>query len=171
MTAVLTDFRPPVKPLSIWTLLASTRLKGMMNSDQREALMKELELNQNADGGWSLYNLGPWKWSKTNPPFGPAGKPDTSLLTRSDSFATGLIVYAFRQGGLAPGHPALKKGLDWLKSNQREYQIDQNRWKCWRAYSLNYDHEHGGEDGEPFRRMFMSDAATAFAALALLQVD
>ncbi len=35
-------------------------------------------------------------------------------------------------------------------------------------YSLNFDTEHGGEYAEPWRRMFMSDAATAFAALALL---
>ena len=30
-------------------------------------------------------------------------------------------------------------------------------WAPWRAYSLNYDREHGGPNGEPWRRMFMSD--------------
>jgi len=35
------------------------------------------------------------------------------------------------------------------------------------AHSLNYDREHGGEKGEPWRRLFMSDTATAFAILAL----
>jgi hypothetical protein len=33
---------------------------------------------------------------------------------------------------------------------------------------LNYDREHGGPKGEPWRRMFMSDLATAFGVLALL---
>jgi len=36
---------------------------------------------------------------------------------------------------------------------------------------LNYDREHGGQRGQPWKRMFMSDAATAFAVLALLPSD
>ena len=58
-----------------------------------------------------------------------------------------------------------------LEANQQECQIGQSHWKCWRTYSLNYDREHGGDHGEPWRRMFMSDGATAFAALALLPAD
>ena len=42
---------------------------------------------------------------------------------------------------------------------------------AWRAHSLNFDREHGGEKGEPWRRMFMSDSATAFAVLALVASD
>jgi len=155
----------------VWMLLASTRLKGLLTTGQQEALITELERHQNADGGWSLHSLGPWTWSKTNAPFGPEGKPDVSLLSKSDGYATGLIAYALRQAGLAAYYPALKKSTDWLKANQQECQIDQNRWKCWRTYSLNCDREHGGDEGEPWRRMFMSDAATAFAALALLPSD
>ena len=41
-------------------------------------------------------------------------------------------------------------------------------WAPWRAHSLNYDREHGGAKGELWRRMFMSDLATAFAVLALI---
>jgi len=155
----------------VWMVLASIRLRGLLSREQTEALTKELERHQNADGGWSLRDLGPWTWSKTGAPFEPEGKPDTLLLSKSDAYATGLITYAVRQSGLAADHPALKRALAWLKSNQREYQIDQNRWKCWRAYSLNDDREHGGEGGEAWKRMFMSDGATAFAVLALLQSD
>jgi hypothetical protein len=79
-----------------------------------------------------------------------------------------LIAYVLRQAGLPADHPGVKQATTWLEANQREWQIDQSHWKCWRTYSVNYDHEHGGNDGEPWRRMFMSDAATAFAALALL---
>jgi hypothetical protein len=39
--------------------------------------------------------------------------------------------------------------------------------RAWHSHSLNYDREHGGEKGEPWRRLFMSDTATAFAILAL----
>jgi hypothetical protein len=151
-----------------WMLLASTRLKGLLSRDQVGELMADLRSNQNADGGWSLYKLGPWTWSKSSPPFRPAGRPDISVLSKSDGYATGLVAYALRQAGLPTDHPGVKRATDWLVANQRECQIDQSRWKCWRTYSLNHDQEHGGEEGEPWRRMFMSDAATAFAALALL---
>ena len=152
----------------VWMLLASTRLTGLLTGGQRQALIAELERHQNADGGWSLYGLGPWTWSRNNAPFEPAGKPDVSLLSRSDGYATGLAAYTLRQAGLAADYPALKRSTDWLRANQRECQIEQNRWECWRTFSLNYDRENGGDEGEAWRRMFMSDAATAFAALALL---
>jgi hypothetical protein len=154
-----------------WMLLASTRLAGLLNSDQTDALTSDLQRKQNPDGGWSLYKLGPWTWSKSGPPYGPEGKPDVTLLSKSDAYATGLIAYVLRQAGLPASHPAVRRATDWLEANQREVQIDQSHWKCWRTYSLNYDHEHGGDDGGAWRRMFMSDAATAFAALALLPSD
>jgi len=50
-------------------------------------------------------------------------------------------------------------------------QVADRTWTAWRAYSLNYDREHGGPKGEPWRRLFMSDAATAFAALALTEAE
>jgi hypothetical protein len=60
--------------------------------------------------------------------------------------------------------------LGWRVKHENP-RSDQSQWKCWRTYSLNYEHEQGGDDGEPWRRMFMSDAATAFAVLALLPKD
>jgi hypothetical protein len=39
--------------------------------------------------------------------------------------------------------------------------------RAWRAHSLNYDREHGGEKGEAWQCLFKSDTATAFAILAL----
>jgi squalene-hopene/tetraprenyl-beta-curcumene cyclase len=154
-----------------WALLASTRLPGVLRREQMAELVGELRKMQNPDGGWSLYRLGPWTWSKPNPPYAPKGKPDLSALARSDGFATGFIAYALRQEELPVADLSLRRARAWLEANQQECQIDQSRWKCWRTYSLNFDTEHGGEDGEPWRRMFMSDAATAFAALALLPCD
>src|SRR5664279_371486 len=151
-----------------WALLASTRLPSVLSREQTVALAAELENMQNADGGWSLYRLGPWTWSKPNPPYEPKGKPDLAALARSDGYATGLIAYALRQEELPVADSCLKRARAWLEANQQECQIGPSRWRCWRTFSLNFDTEHGGESGEPWRRMFMSDAATAFAALALL---
>ena len=153
-----------------WMLLASTRLAGLLNREQVEGLVVELKNKQNSDGGWSLYRLGPWRWSKTLP-FAPPGKPDMSLLEKSDGYATGLIAYALRRAELPRGDPALNRATAWLKANQKEVQIDGNVWKCWRTNSLNHDRENGGARGGAWKRMFMSDAATAFAVLALSPLD
>ena len=155
-----------------WLLLASTRLKGLLDGPETGALRTQLLAQQGADGGWSLYKLGPWTWSQSSPaPQSPKGKLDVALLTQSDGYGTGLVAYALRQSGLSADHAALKKATDWLEANQRPCQIDSYNWKCWRTYSLNFDREHGGSHGAPFSRMLMSDAATAFAALALLPSD
>ena len=155
----------------IWMLLASTRLTGLLTREQRQGLMTEILGRQKDDGGWSLYELGPWKWSKTSAPYAPGGSPDMALLARSDGYATGLVAYALRQAGLAPNDPHLRKATDWLAANQREVRVGPHLWKCWRSHSLNHDREHGGEQGEPWKRMLMSDMATAFAVLALLPSD
>jgi squalene-hopene/tetraprenyl-beta-curcumene cyclase len=150
-----------------WMLLASSRLAGLLNRERREGLMDELKAKQNGDGGWSLYKLGPWRWSKASPPFAPPGKPDTSLLEKSDGFATGLIAYALLRAELPADDPALSRAIAWLKANQKEVRIDPHVWKCWRTYSLNHDRETGGEHGGDWKQLLMSDMATAFAVLAL----
>ena len=113
-------------------------------------------------------------------PFAPPGTIDQSLHGVSDGYATGLVVYAVREyarthrllaGVAAPLRntvlPAIDKGKAWLMANQQPERAGDPSWAPWRAHSLNFDREHGGEKGEPWRRMFMSDLATAFAVLAL----
>jgi squalene-hopene/tetraprenyl-beta-curcumene cyclase len=150
-----------------WALLASTRLKGVVTDAQRDALVSDLVRAQREDGGWSLEAMGPWKWSKTAPPVKSPGELDASLLTQSDGYATGLVVYTLKQAGVAPGHEAIRKGIRWLETNQRTIPVPDVPGRAWHAHSLNYDREHGGDKGEPWRRLFMSDTATAFAILAL----
>jgi hypothetical protein len=58
--------------------------------------------------------------------------------------------------------------MRWLVANQQEVKVGEHSWHAWRAHSLNFDREHGGDKGESWRRMFMSDSATAFAVLALV---
>jgi len=151
--------------------------EGTYHADQSQTtkasakVIAELKLKQNRDGGWSLYGLGPWRWSKANPPFRPPGKVDLSLLEQSDGYATGLITYALLQARVPATDAAVVRATGWLTSNQQETQADQNRWKCWRAFSLNHVHEPGSSRGGAWERMMMSDLATAFGALALLSVE
>ncbi len=155
----------------VWMLLASTRMKGLLAPAQRQALITEIERRQRDDGGWALETLGAWTWSKTAAPFRAPGAVDASLLAKSDGYATGLIVYTLRQAGLPASDPAVSRGLQWLKANQHSVAVSEHTWQAWRAHSLNFDREHGGDKGEPWRRMFMSDSATSFAVLALVASD
>lgn len=150
-----------------WALLASVTLEGVIVKDEREAAFIELNTLQRADGGWSLADLGGWKWSKTSAPYAPAGKTDVALLSESDAYATGLVIYAMRQAGRPSSVSSVSRGLTWLREHQVQERADDPSWAPWRAHSLNFDREHGGDKGEPWRRMFMSDLATAFAVLAL----
>jgi hypothetical protein len=151
-----------------WALLASVSFQGVLSAEEKAATQKDLESVQRADGGWSLADLGAWRWSKAAAPFAAPGKTDAALIDQSDAYATGLIVYALRFSGRPVDHPTVARGMAWLREHQIPERAGDPSWAPWRAYSLNFDREHGGEKGEPWRRMFMSDLATAFAVLALL---
>jgi hypothetical protein len=155
----------------LWGLLASAAIDGPLTPADRDGTVAELRRVQNGDGGWSLEKLGGWQWNRTAPPFQSPGVRDRAVSSPSDGYATGLIVYALRRAGLPEDHPVIARGVRWLKANQRAFQVADRRWTAWRAHSLNYDREHGGPRGEPWRRLFMSDAATAFAVLALAGVE
>jgi hypothetical protein len=152
----------------VWALLASTRFDGILTPATRAALLADLRATQRADGGWSLTDLGPWRWTRPAAPFAPPGAIDAPLLAESDGYATGLVVYAMRQAGVSRDYEVVRKGQQWLRAHLTAERVDVPEWAPWRAHSLNHDREHGGARGETWRRLFMSDLATAFAALALL---
>ena len=154
-----------------FALLASSGFTDLLTRAQRDTLVSELARAQQDDGGWSLKKMGPWRWNRSEPPFKAPGTVDASLLGQSDGFATGLIVYALLRAGLHADHPAVAAGVRWLRTHQQEIRVDEQTWAAWRAYSLNVDREHGGPSGEPWRRLFMSDAASAFAVLALVEFE
>ena len=150
-----------------FALLASSGFDDLLTRAQRDALVSEFARVQQGDGGWSLEKMGPWRWSRTEPPFSAAGTLDGSLLGQSDGFATGLVIYSLMRAGFHADHPAVAAGIRWLKTHQQEIRVDVQTWTA--AHSLNADRDT--EPGEPWRRLFMSDAASAFAVLALIEAD
>jgi squalene-hopene/tetraprenyl-beta-curcumene cyclase len=131
----------------LMAMLASTRLPGVLTPEQRAAIADAAFAKQRDDGGWTTASLGTWKRVDNSP-----------LDERSDGFATGLVVLTLGQAGVAPGHAKLAKGLDWLRRNQ-----DRTTGQ-WPASSLNKQRDPASDAGK-----FMSDAATAYAVLALTQ--
>jgi hypothetical protein len=65
-------------------------------------------------------------------------------------------MFVLEQAGMKRDQPQLKRGLAWLALNQDKTE---GRWL---AYSVNKQ-----EDISTYTGHFMSDAATAFAVLAL----
>jgi squalene-hopene/tetraprenyl-beta-curcumene cyclase len=134
-------------PIDRVTLLwASAKLPGLLTAAQQKAIEDEALSKQQADGGFSLSSfVGTWKRHDNTP-----------LETKSDGYATGLVAYALEQAGLPRDRPELQRALAWLGLNQDKTE---GRWL---AYSLNKQRDLSTDVGK-----FMSDAATAYAVLAL----
>jgi len=128
-------------------LWASGRLPGTLPPAVRQEIIDTLFAKQQPDAGWTLASLGQWKRS------------DSSVLdASSDGYATGLVAYALQQAGVSPIEPRVARALDWLGHHQ------DRATGMWAASSLNKRRDPATDIGK-----FMSDAATAFAVLALTQ--
>jgi hypothetical protein len=132
------------KVAALW---ASASMPGLLSKAQETELAGELKELQHADGGWSLTDLGTWE-----------RRDKTPLETRSDGYATGLIVLALEQNEI--GIPEASRGASWLKANQDKTT------GSWPAWSLNKNRDPQSDAG-----LFMTDAATAYAVLALEQAQ
>jgi squalene-hopene/tetraprenyl-beta-curcumene cyclase len=128
-------------------LWASSTLPSLLADDARRALVSEVFGKQSADGGWSLEALGPWM-----------AHADAPAHQGSDAYATAFTAFALHRGGVPASHPGMKKALAWLKSKQDPTT------GAWPAVSMNKQRPPDSMEGH-----FMSDAATAFASLALVE--
>ena len=127
-------------------LWASTELPGLLNSAQQQSIIAATLEKQRPDGGFSLSNfVGNWKRADS-----------TALETKSDGYATGLVAFALQKAGVPRDQPQLSHAIEWLTKHQDPAE---GRWV---AYSLNKERDLSTDIGR-----FMSDAATAYAVLAL----
>jgi squalene-hopene/tetraprenyl-beta-curcumene cyclase len=126
-------------------LWASSRVSDLLSSEQRKATIDAASAKQQDDGGWSTAALGTYKRVDNTP-----------LDMASDGYATGLVTLALQEAGVPAADPRVKKGLDWLRTHQ-----DRTTGQ-WSAASLNKQRDPATDVGK-----FMSDAATAYAVLAL----
>lgn len=131
-------------------LWAAAKVPGLLDTEEQETIIAELLGKQQPDGGWSLSSLsGEWKRNDGTP-----------QEMKSDGYATGLITFALQQAGIPKENAQEKQALAWLAANQNKTEGN------WPSSSLNKNKEH---HLSPETALFMNDAATAYAVLALTE--
>jgi len=126
-------------------LWASSLAPALLPHDRQQAIVDALLAAQQDDGGWSTASLGSWKRADGTP-----------LDTRTDGYATGLVTFVLESAAGARTQPQVTRGLAWLAAHQDPAS------GSWFAASLNKQRDPASDAGK-----FMSDAATAYAVLAL----
>jgi len=122
-------------------LWASTCVTGLMTYAEQRVVVEDLIKAERPGGGWVFSTLYPWD---------RADDKEQDLET-PDGYGTGFAVFILRKAGVPVTEPAVARGVEWLKKNQRA----SGRWF---TRSLNKDNEH-----------FISHAGSAMAVMALAQ--
>lgn len=144
-----------------WLLLASTALKGLLTSAEQGEVIDALKAKQKTDGddagGWVLLEFAKWRYNGEAPPKVPPTLNPKSK--KPDGYATGLVTFTLLRAGVKADDPKVRSAIKWLKRNQ-------NADGSWSAVSINSD-----RPSDDFAYLFMSDAATSWAVLALLEAE
>jgi squalene-hopene/tetraprenyl-beta-curcumene cyclase len=126
-------------------LWANVEMPGLVPDSERKTIIESTFAAQSEDGGWKLALLGPWR-DRSDAPDVPAG---------SSAYATAWTVSMLERAGVKDER--IEHGRRWLRQNQSPEGY-------WEAVSMNKKYEPGS-----MQQLFMRDAATAWAVLALTE--
>lgn len=126
-------------------LWAASAWEGLLSEEETMLLVGEVLKLQRPDGGFRLIDLGPWPSKDGTPP-----------REESDGYATAFTAFVLQALQDPRSADPIARALSWLRRNQKA----DGRWE---TLSPNKDRSRE----TPMTRLFASDAATAFAVLAL----
>ncbi|MGJ5813769.1 hypothetical protein [Paludibaculum fermentans] len=126
-------------------LWAARQLPGLLSKPAMTAIVEETFKHQNEDGSWSTEGLGPWK-----------DHPDAKAAPGANSYATAVAAYLLQAGGVPSSDRHVSAALGWLRAHQDPQA------GYWDSTSMNKQYPAGAMPG-----LFMRDAATSFAVMAL----
>ncbi len=126
---------PPHDYARVALLWADQYFPGVIGAKNKQDVIRMILDHQRPDGGWSIRSFSePEKWGRGNRAERLRAETDFGDPP-SDGHQTGLSVVVLSSAGVPPTHPAVKRGVAWLKANQRQ----SGRW--W-TKSLNTDKWH-----------------------------
>ena len=126
---------PPHDYARVALLWASQYFPGLMEAPQTKEIVQMILNHQRPDGGWSIRSFAePEQWGRGNRAKRLLAEQDLGDPA-SDGHQTGLALVLLSAQGVPTSDPAVQRGLQWLKANQRQ----SGRW--W-TKSLNTDKWH-----------------------------
>jgi hypothetical protein len=126
-------------------LWADSNLHGILDDRQRQTTIYQLLTIQSTDGGWSLRRLAAWQ-----------RRDGTVITDDSDGFATAITTLALKDAGVPTKDRPMAAARSWLIAHQSPTSGGLP------ATSINKLREPSAD-----AYLFMTDAATGFATLAL----
>ena len=122
---------------------ASLRAEGLLDDSERKEILEDVLSKQLPDGGWATPAF-LVDWEEYRRKDDKPHDPDTS-----DAYGTGLAIVFAREMGIPANDERIRKGVKWLKSNQRKSGK-------WFTRSPAKDSKH-----------YITNTGTAYAVLAL----
>jgi squalene-hopene/tetraprenyl-beta-curcumene cyclase len=147
------DTKPPHEYGRVIQLWASLRMDGILSKKQQAGVVELIRSKQQKDGGWSLRQFAsPEQWGGGNRASKLRAEPNFASPA-SDGHMTGLACLVLQAAGVSNDDDHIKRGIQWLKSNQRK----SGRW--W-TRSLNTDKWH-----------FITYSGTIYPVLAIQNAE
>lgn len=139
MKSWLRDAQPKNDFDRILRLQLAHYMPELVPQARRDAALALLSAKQHADGGWSLRDMsavGDWHFKMSDKVVTLInGLPDATK-PESDAYMTAFAIVLMRQSNVPPGDERIRRGLAWLKQEQRV----SGRWWMQSLYRGNYSY-------------------------------
>lgn len=128
-------------------VIANRAWPGLISSSKKAEIVARALAMVRSDGGWRAADLIPPTWPR---------RGNTPQHPTSGGFGTAFVVYALEEAQIPGARSAIDGGKGWLLHHQDPTT------GAWIGYSVNEQRDLNSDVGK-----FMTDAATAYAILAL----